>query len=86
MAEFATERDMFDLMAQKLAASVISDTLDTFGFRDQVMRATIGSTRADSGNDSIALQPDLHIRPKWQGGFEPRVPLRSKHRFLPSVL
>src|SRR5918995_536175 len=32
---------MFDLMAQKLASSVISDILDTFGFRDQVMRATI---------------------------------------------
>jgi 4-hydroxy-4-methyl-2-oxoglutarate aldolase len=41
MPEFATERDMFDLMAQKLAASVISDILDAFGFRDQVMRATI---------------------------------------------
>jgi regulator of RNase E activity RraA len=32
---------MFDLMAQKLAASVISDILDTLGFRDQVMRTTI---------------------------------------------
>jgi 4-hydroxy-4-methyl-2-oxoglutarate aldolase len=42
MLEFATERDMFDLMAQKLAASVISDILDALGFRDQVMRATIG--------------------------------------------
>jgi regulator of RNase E activity RraA len=41
MPEFATERDMFDLMAQKLAASVISDILDTLGFRDQVMRTTI---------------------------------------------
>lgn len=41
MPEFATERDMFDLMAQKLAASVISDILDTLGFRDQVMRAAI---------------------------------------------
>jgi regulator of RNase E activity RraA len=41
MPEFATERDMFDLMAQKLAASVISDILDALGFRDQVMRATI---------------------------------------------
>jgi 4-hydroxy-4-methyl-2-oxoglutarate aldolase len=41
MPEFATERDMFDLMAQKLAASVISDILDALGFRDQVMRTTI---------------------------------------------
>src|SRR3990172_4575835 len=41
MPEFATERDMFDFMAQKLAASVISDVLDGLGFRDQVMRATI---------------------------------------------
>jgi 4-hydroxy-4-methyl-2-oxoglutarate aldolase len=41
MPEFATERDMFELMAQKLAASVISDILDTLGFRDQVMRASI---------------------------------------------
>jgi 4-hydroxy-4-methyl-2-oxoglutarate aldolase len=41
MLDFATERDMFDLMAQKLAASVISDILDVLGFRDQVMRATI---------------------------------------------
>jgi 4-hydroxy-4-methyl-2-oxoglutarate aldolase len=41
MPEFATERDMFELMAQKLAASVLSDILDTLGFRDQVMRATI---------------------------------------------
>jgi 4-hydroxy-4-methyl-2-oxoglutarate aldolase len=41
MPEFATEREMFELMAHKLAASVISDTLDTLGFRDQVMRATI---------------------------------------------
>jgi 4-hydroxy-4-methyl-2-oxoglutarate aldolase len=41
MPEFATERDMFDLMAQKLAASVISDILDALGFRDQVMRASI---------------------------------------------
>jgi 4-hydroxy-4-methyl-2-oxoglutarate aldolase len=41
MPEFATDRDMFDLMAQKLAASVISDILDALGFRDQVMRATI---------------------------------------------
>ncbi|MGH8057811.1 MAG: RraA family protein [Candidatus Entotheonellia bacterium] len=41
MPEFATERDMFDFMAQKLAASVISDILDALGFRDQVMRATI---------------------------------------------
>jgi 4-hydroxy-4-methyl-2-oxoglutarate aldolase len=41
MPEFATERDMFDLMAQTLAASVISDILDALGFRDQVMRATI---------------------------------------------
>ncbi len=41
MPEFATERDMFDLMAQKLAASVISDILDVLGFRDQVMRETI---------------------------------------------
>ena len=41
MLEFATEREMFDLIAQKLASSVISDILDTFGFRDQVMRATI---------------------------------------------
>ena len=41
MPEFATERDIFDLMAQKLAASVISDILDALGFRDQVMRAMI---------------------------------------------
>jgi 4-hydroxy-4-methyl-2-oxoglutarate aldolase len=41
MPEFATERDIFDLMAQKLAASVISDSLDALGFRDQVMHATI---------------------------------------------
>lgn len=41
MLDFATERDMFDLMAQKLAASVIADILDALGFRDQVMRATI---------------------------------------------
>ncbi len=41
MPEFATEGDMFDLMAQKLAASVISDILDTLGYRDQVMCATI---------------------------------------------
>jgi 4-hydroxy-4-methyl-2-oxoglutarate aldolase len=41
MPEFATEREMFELMAQKLAASVISDILDMLGFRDQVMRATI---------------------------------------------
>jgi regulator of RNase E activity RraA len=41
MPEFATERDMFDRMAQKLAASVISDILDTLGFRDQVMRTAI---------------------------------------------
>jgi regulator of RNase E activity RraA len=41
MPEFATEREMFDLMAQKLASSVISDILDTLGYRDQVMRATI---------------------------------------------
>ncbi len=41
MLEFATERDMFNLMAQKLAASAISDVLDALGFRDQVMRATI---------------------------------------------
>jgi hypothetical protein len=41
MPECATERDMFDLMAQKLATSVISDILDALGFRDQVMRTTI---------------------------------------------
>ncbi|MBI3330210.1 MAG: RraA family protein [Nitrospinae bacterium] len=41
MPEFATERDMFDFMAQQLGASVISDILDALGFRDQVMRATI---------------------------------------------
>lgn len=41
MPEFATERDMFDFMAQKLAASVISDILDALGFRDQVMQPTI---------------------------------------------
>ena len=41
MPEFATECDMFDLMAQKLAASVISDILDRLGLRDQVMRTTI---------------------------------------------
>ncbi len=41
MPEFATERDMFDLMADRLAASVISDILDALGFRDQVMRAMI---------------------------------------------
>lgn len=41
MPDFATERDMFDVMAQTLTASVISDILDALGFRDQVMRATI---------------------------------------------
>jgi 4-hydroxy-4-methyl-2-oxoglutarate aldolase len=41
MPEFATEREMFDLMAQRLAASVISDILDALGFRDQVMRPKI---------------------------------------------
>ena len=41
MPEFATERDMFELMAQKLTASVLSDILDTLGYRDQVMRSTI---------------------------------------------
>jgi 4-hydroxy-4-methyl-2-oxoglutarate aldolase len=41
MPEFATEREMFDVIAQKLASSVIADILDTQGFRDQVMRATI---------------------------------------------
>lgn len=41
MPEFATEREMFDLMAQKLASSVLSDVLDIQGYRDQVMRAAI---------------------------------------------
>jgi regulator of RNase E activity RraA len=41
MLEFATERDMFDLMAQQLAVPVIADALDVLGFREQVMRATI---------------------------------------------
>jgi 4-hydroxy-4-methyl-2-oxoglutarate aldolase len=41
MPEFATERDRVDLMAQKLAASVISDIRDAFGFRDQVMGTTM---------------------------------------------
>lgn len=41
MPEFATAREMFDLMAQKLASSVLSDVLDTQGYRDQVMRAAI---------------------------------------------
>ena len=41
MPEFATERDMFELMAQKLTASVLSDILDMLGYRDQVMRSTI---------------------------------------------
>jgi hypothetical protein len=41
MPEFAIERDAGDLMAQKLAASVISDILDAFGFRDQVTCMTI---------------------------------------------
>ena len=41
MPEFATDRDMFDLMAQRLAASVLAGVLDTLGFRDQVMRTTI---------------------------------------------
>jgi 4-hydroxy-4-methyl-2-oxoglutarate aldolase len=48
MPEFATERDMFDLMAQKLAASVISDILDALGFRDQVMRTTIRPLFSDA--------------------------------------
>jgi hypothetical protein len=34
MLEFATERHMYDLMAQKLATSVISDIRDALGFRD----------------------------------------------------
>jgi hypothetical protein len=38
MLECATERDMLDLMAQKLATSVISDILDALGLRDQVIR------------------------------------------------
>lgn len=41
MLEFPTEREMFDVMVQKLTSSVISDILDAFGFRNQVMRATI---------------------------------------------
>lgn len=41
MPEFATEREMFDLMTQKLASSVLSDVLDIQGYRDQVMRAAI---------------------------------------------
>lgn len=41
MPEFATEREMFDLMAQRLAAAVISDIIDALGFCDQVMRSKI---------------------------------------------
>jgi len=41
MPEFATEREMFDLVAQRLAAAGISDILDALGFRDQVMHSEI---------------------------------------------
>jgi hypothetical protein len=41
MPEFATRRNMFNLIVQKLPASVISDILDVVGFCDQVRRATI---------------------------------------------
>lgn len=41
MAEFKSEREMFDAMQEKLYASVVSDILDHLGARDQVMRADV---------------------------------------------
>jgi len=41
MVDFASETEMFDTMRDKLYASVISDTIDRLGARNQGMRADI---------------------------------------------
>ena len=41
MVDFASETEMFDTMRDKLYASVISDTIDSLGARNQGMRADI---------------------------------------------
>lgn len=41
MVNFANEKEMFDLMRDKLNAAVISDIVDSLGAREQAMRADI---------------------------------------------
>ena len=52
---------MFDLLAQKLAASVISAILDTLRFRDQVMRTTIRPVFAETGNEALKKIATEHL-------------------------
>lgn len=42
MVSFKDEKEMFDVMQEKLKAAVISDILDQLGAREQAMRAGIG--------------------------------------------
>ena len=41
MVSFASEREMFDMMRDRLNAAVISDIIDSLGAREQAMRADI---------------------------------------------
>ncbi len=61
------DRDLFDFLARELYVSVVSDVLDSLGYRDQAMDATIRPIYADAvvvGRAHTVLSTDVYELPK----------------------
>ena len=61
------DRDLFDFLARELYVSVVSDVLDSLGYRDQAMDATLRPIYADAvvvGRAHTVLSTDVYELPK----------------------
>lgn len=64
--EFSSEREMFELMEEKLNTAVICDILDDLGYRNQIMSSKIRPIDADyviAGRAKTILAGDVYTQP-----------------------
>jgi len=57
---------LFDLMAEQLYVAVISDILDTMGFRDQVLQPGIVPAQPDAGRVLVGRAATVLIGPQYE--------------------
>lgn len=73
MAEMREDSEVFAVMKRELYAAVLSDVLDSLGYRDQAMDATLRPIYRDAvviGRAHTALSADVYARPDDPYGLE----------------
>jgi 4-hydroxy-4-methyl-2-oxoglutarate aldolase len=67
MMQFSTEKELFDMMEQKLYSGVVADILDELGYRNQAMRQDIRPLERDfviAGRAKTILAVDVYKIPE----------------------